>query len=132
MWLAPAGEAPGTEEEVGEVEEGSAGPAAKQFKKMKWAIGPCKQEDLLKEIVLASGFSLQALQVGRRETGKCMLLMSRHAPASIAASAVGTALTASALGAARVCNGCCRQRPGCHGAKAEGLLAAWPQTHFAC
>ena len=72
-WLAPAGEASGEDEEGGGVEEGSAGHAAEQIIELKWSVRPCKQEDLVlfKETVLASGFSLPALQVGaRHETGR--------------------------------------------------------------
>ena len=137
MWLAPAGEASGKDEdEVGDVEKGSAGPAAEPSIQMKWAYaGLLKQKDiaLFKETVLASGFSLQALQVGAsKKQAKDLLLVLRHPPASIAASAVGAALTATALGATRVFSGCCHQRPGYHRATAAGLLTAWPRTHFTC
>ena len=60
-----------------------------------------------------------------------MLLMTRHVPASIAASAVGAALTGSALSAARVYVGGCHHRSGCHRAKAVGLLEQRHSLHVA-
>ena len=65
MWLTPAGEASDRDEAVSGVEEGPAGPTAASVD-MKWATGPWKEADLtlLKETVLASGVSLQVLQVG--------------------------------------------------------------------
>ena len=65
MWLTSAGEASSRDEAVSGVEEGSAGPTAESFQP-KWAMGPWKEADLtlLKETVLASGVSLQVLQVG--------------------------------------------------------------------
>ena len=131
----PAGEVSGKDEEVGDGKEGSAGRAAKQVNQMKWAKHwRCKQEDLalLKETVLASGFSLQALQVGARHaTGKIHAADVKACPSQHCCFITGAALAASALGAATVWQWVLRAETWVPQSKV-GLLAAWSRTHFTC